>query len=116
MKRRNQVLVASDVSQSKELYMKLKTRSVTILTDDEIKLVSGGEMTKPFLMSDGCSPTEEYGGCGFQETWPNCNTDTTTFADTYECHSRDCDPYETVTCTINVCLDTEAQCNTEACG
>ena len=104
MKRRNQVLVASDVSQSKELYMKLKTRSVTILTDDEIKLVSGGEMTKPFLMSDGCSPTEAYGGCE------------DTYTATYECHSRECDPYETVTCTINVCLDTEAQCNTEACG
>ena len=76
--------------------MKLKTRSVTILTDDEVKLVSGGLMTR-------------------LETWPECN-DTYPFTETFECYSRECDPYETVTCTINVCLDTEAQCNTEACG
>ena len=93
--------------------MKLKTRSVTILTDDEIALVSGGLLTR---YTQECGPTQAAGGCGFEETWPNCNTQTTTFADTYECHSRECDPYETVTCTINVCLDTEAQCNTEACG
>ena len=90
--------------------MKLKTRSVTILTDDEVALVSGGLITR---YTQECSPTQVAGGCW--ETWPECN-DTYPYTETLvDCPSRECDPYETQTCTINVCLDTEAQCNTEAC-
>lgn len=79
--------------------MKLKTRNVTILTDDEVALVSGGAVSD--LYTFYCGPTQE-GGCDTLQT--------------LECHSRECDPYETVGCSINTCLDTEAQCNTEACG
>lgn len=78
--------------------MKLKTRSVTILTDDEVALVSGGGVSH--LYTFHCGPTNE--GCETLET--------------LECYSRECDPNETVGCNINTCLDTEAQCNTEACG
>ncbi len=80
--------------------MKLKTRSVTILTDDEVALVSGGRIT---IYTRECGPTDVAGGCS------------DTYTATFECYSRECDPYETYGCSINVCLDTEAQCNTEAC-
>ena len=69
--------------------MKLKTRSVTILTDDEVALVSGGLIS---VTNQGCETLE-----------------------TLECYSRECDPYETVGCSINTCLDTLAQCDTTAC-
>ncbi len=82
--------------------MKLKTRSVTILTDEEVALVSGGVMTAPYLMSNECAPTEAYGGCE------------DTYTQTFECYSRECDPYETFGCSINGCLDTVAQCDTQA--
>ena len=93
--------------------MKLKTRSVTILTDDEVALVSGGILT---IYTRECGPTEAAGGCGFEETWPNCNTATYP-TDTLECGvSRECDPNETYYCSNVVCLDTAGQCDTTACG
>lgn len=78
--------------------MKLKTRSVTLLTDDEVALVSGGGRSEPNYTTY-CPPT--YADCN---PW-----------DTLDCYSRECDPYETYYCSIQVCPDTELQCSTEEC-
>lgn len=82
--------------------IKLKMRSVTMLTDDEVKLVSGGAFTTGGPHdSEGCQSfgCDSYGcnsfGCDSYDcnswycdsngcdTWPNCGSD--------DCQSNDCE-------------------------
>ena len=64
--------------------IKLKTRNVTVLTDDEVKLVSGGLRT---MDSNGChSGGCDSGGC---ESW-QCGS---YGCESHMCWSNDCGSY-----------------------
>ena len=77
--------------------IKLKTRRVTVLTDDEIKLVSGGG-----------DPVKETDRC--EESW-FCMSDgcDSNFCNSNDCNSNICNSGE---CDSNGCLSND-RCHTE---